>query len=73
MEEKMEEKKEGLDELFSRLENVIKEMEGENVSLEQTFELYSRGMELLKQCTSAIDEVEKKVLILDENGESHEF
>ena len=26
-----------------------------------------------KQCSQAIDEVEKKVLVLDENGETHEF
>ena len=30
-------------------------------------------MNLLKQCSQAIDEVEKKVLVLDENGETHEF
>ena len=45
----------------------------EDVSLEESFELYSRGMNLLKQCSQAIDEVEKKVLVLDENGETHEF
>ena len=30
-------------------------------------------MTLLKKCNKAIDEVEKKVLVLDENGETHEF
>ena len=48
-------------------------MEKEDVSLEKSFELYSRGMALLGQCSKAIDEVEKKVLVLDENGETHEF
>ena len=59
--------------MFGQLEEVIGRMEGEDVSLEESFELYSRGMNLLKQCGQAIDEVEKKVLVLDENGETHEF
>lgn len=67
------EEKQGLDEMFGQLEDVIGKMEGEEVSLEESFELYSRGMNLLKQCSRAIDEVEKKVLVLDENGETHEF
>lgn len=67
------EEKQSLDQMFRELEEVIGKMEGEEVSLEESFELYSRGMILLKQCSQAIDEVEKKVLVLDENGETHEF
>ncbi len=69
----MEEKKENLEEMFEQLEAVIGEMEKEDVSLEKSFDLYSRGMTFLKKCSSAIDEVEKKVLVLDEDGETHEF
>ena len=67
------EEKQSLDQMFGQLEEVIGRMEGEDGSLEESFELYSRGMNLLKQCSQAIDEVEKKVLVLDENGETHEF
>ena len=67
------EEKQSLDQMFGQLEEVIGKMEGEEVSLEESFELYSRVMNLLKQCSQAIDEVEKKVLVLDENGETHEF
>ena len=67
------EEKQSLDQMFGQLEEVIGRMEGEDVSLEESFELYSRGMNLLKQCSQTIDEVEKKVLVLDENGETHEF
>lgn len=62
-----------LEEMFERLEFVIEKMETENVSLEESFRLYSEGMQLLKQCSETIDTVEKKVLVLDENGETHEF
>ena len=69
----MEEKKGKLEDMFGELETVIQDMEKEDVSLEDSFELYNRGMNLLKRCNKAIDEVEKKVLVLDEDGETHEF
>ena len=68
-----ETKRESLDQMFAQLDEVAGKMEGEEISLEESFELYSKGMNLLKQCSQAIDEVEKKVLVLDENGETHEF
>ena len=67
------ENKGSLEEMFQDLEEVISEMEGSDITLEQSFDLYNRGMNLLKQCSKTIDEVEKKVLILDEEGETHEF
>ncbi|HJA80524.1 MAG TPA: exodeoxyribonuclease VII small subunit [Candidatus Mediterraneibacter intestinipullorum] len=67
------EKKQSLEEMFAQLEGVIAEMEEDGISLEHSFELYDKGMGLLKECSRSIDEVEKKVLILDEDGETHEF
>lgn len=68
-----EKKKENLEEMFKDLEELIRKMENEEITLEQTFDLYNNGMELLKKCNLSIDEVEKKVLVLDENGETDEF
>ena len=67
------EKKQSLEEMFAQLEGVIAEMEEDGISLEHSFELYDKGMGLLKECSRSSDEVEKKVLILDADGESHEF
>ena len=67
------EKRENLEEMFQALEKVIMAMEDSDVTLEKSFDLYNRGMELLKKCNRTIDEVEKKVLVLDEDGETHEF
>ena len=67
------EKKQSLEEMFAQLEGVIAEMEEDGITLEHSFELYDKGMGLLKECSRSIDEVEKKVLILDEDGETHEF
>ena len=68
-----EKKKENLEEMFKDLEELIGKMENEEITLEQTFDLYNNGMELLKKCNLSIDEVENKVLVLDENGETDEF
>ncbi len=62
-----------LEELFAGLEEVIGGMERQEVSLEESFKLYHRGMELLKSCNDRLDKIEKKMLVLDEEGEVHEF
>ena len=67
------EKKENLEEMFDRLDQVIGTLEGEDVSLEEAFGLYDPGMKLIRRCNQTINEVEKKILVLDENGEKHEF
>ena len=67
------EKKENLEEMFDRMDQVIGTLEGEDVSLEEAFGLYDQGMKLIRRCNQTINEVEKKILVLDENGEKHEF
>ena len=59
--------------VFQELDEVVKALEGEAVSLEDSFKLYHKGMDLLKVCNEKIDTVGKKMMILDENGEIHEF
>ena len=62
-----------LEKVFEQLDVIIGQLEAENVSLEDSFGLYHKGMDLLKQCNDKIDTIEKKMMILDENGEQHEF
>lgn len=69
----MDKKEETLEEMFTQLESVIKTMEQGDVSLEETFDLYHKGLNMLKSCNDKIDKVEKKMLILDDKGEAHEF
>lgn len=68
-----EEKTPSLEELFESLEAVVGRLEGEDVDLEESFRLYNEGIQLLRKCNETIDTVEKKVLVLDEEGETHEF
>ena len=62
-----------LETVFEELEQVITKLETEENSLEESFKLYHQGMDLLKACNEKIDAVEKKMMILDEDGEEHEF
>lgn len=66
---KASEKEITLEENFAKLEETIASLEAEDISLEEAFTAYSKGMELLKACNEQIDQVEKKVLILSENGD----
>lgn len=62
-----------LEEAFARLEEVTRMLEDEDISLEQSFAVYQKGVELLKYCNESIDKVEKKVLVLNGEGKLDEF
>ena len=62
-----------LEQVFQELDEVVKILEQYAASLEESFQLYHTGMDLLKVCNEKIDTVEKKMMILDENGDIHEF
>lgn len=57
----------GLEELFSKIEDVISGMEDDEVSLEDAFSLYQQGISLVKLCNEKIDRVEKDIQILNQN------
>lgn len=62
-----------LEETFQALETVMEKMSDAEISLEESFSLYHQGIRLLKECNDKIDTVEKKMLLLDEEGDLHEF
>ena len=62
-----------LEETLSQIEEIIRQMEESEVSLETSFQLYQQGVEKLKTCNMMLDEVEKKMLVLNQNGELSEF
>lgn len=62
-----------LEEAFAQIEEVIGSLETEDITLEQSFAEYNRGMALLAQCNETIDRVEKKVLKINEDGGLDEF
>lgn len=59
-------KTKSLEASMTELEGILKELEKEEISLEDSFRLYNEGMKLLKACNGMIDKVEKKLIILEE-------
>lgn len=62
-----------LEKAFEELEEIIEKMNDREVSLDDSFALYTEGTKLLKYCNKQLDAVEKKMLVLSEDGELHEF
>lgn len=68
-----EEREISLEEAFTRLQETIENLEKDDITLEQSFQEYQKGMLLVKKCNEIIDKVEKKVLVLNEDGGTDEF
>lgn len=68
-----EESTPSLEDAFSLLEEITHTLEDEEITLEDSFQAYKKGMDLLKICNDKIDKVEKKVLMLNEEGGLDEF
>ena len=62
-----------LEEAFDRIEALLEKLQDKDVTLEESFGLYQEGMGLLKLCYENIDHVEKQMLQIDEEGQTHEF
>ncbi|MFR5601516.1 MAG: exodeoxyribonuclease VII small subunit [Lachnospiraceae bacterium] len=65
-------KQKTIEETFAELEAIVSRMEQGESSLEESFLSYETGMKLVKSCNEMIDQVEKQMIILSENGEEDE-
>ena len=72
-EEQQDENELSLEDAFEQIEEVISHLEAEEITLEQSFQEYNKGMKLLHYCNKTIDRVEKKVLQINEDGGLDEF
>ena len=57
-----------LEEVLGKLDETIAKLQSNDVSLEDSFELYKEGMDYVKLCNETIEQVEKKVLMLNQEG-----
>lgn len=62
-----------LEDLFESIEEVIAKMEEKDVTLEESFSLYQSGIEKLKSCNEILDGVEKKMQMMNAQGELQDF
>ena len=59
-------KNKSLETVFGELEDLIRQMENKDTSLEESFKLYTSGMKLIKYCNDSLDKVEKKLIEVSE-------
>lgn len=62
-----------IEDAFKELDLLAQKLEDRETSLEESFLLYKKGMELLKYCNNKLDTVEKKMQLLNEDGSLSEF
>lgn len=72
-------KKQTFEEAIDRLDDIVSELESSEIKLDDMLSLYEEGAKLIKECLAKLDDVEKKITILngdqqlsDENPSSKE-
>lgn len=58
-----------LEENFVQLEDIIKQLENNELSLDEAFKAYEAGVKLTAECSKQLDKVEKQIIILKEKNE----
>lgn len=61
-----------IEERFEELDKIVKKLELGESTLEESFELYKEGMDMIKECNKEIDKVEKQLVILQSDTEENE-
>jgi exodeoxyribonuclease VII small subunit len=61
-------KKKSIEENFSELDSILEDMDREDCPLEKSFELYERGIKLVKELNDSIEKVEEKLKIIGEEA-----
>ncbi len=62
-------KKLKFEEAVTRLEEVVQQLEGETVSLEESLKLFEEGMNLTKLCREELTVAESTIKMLSRNSE----
>ena len=59
---------------MGQLEEIVRQLESGDLSLENAMKKFEEGMKLSKYCSRMLDETEKKITMLmsDEEGKIHE-
>ena len=68
-----ENQEKSLEEAFTELDQMLEKLSDRDTALEESFQVYAEGTKLLKYCNEKLDLVEKKMLMLNEEGTLDEF
>ena len=58
----------GIEDNFEQLEDIISKMQSDRITLEQSFELYNKGLSLVQDCNNQNDTIEKQIKIIEEGN-----
>lgn len=58
-------KKLTIEENFAQLEEVLGKMDSKEVGLMESFELYNKGLTMVKELNEQLDEIEQKITIVN--------
>ena len=61
--------KNNIEENFKELDEILEKMQDEDVSLDESFEMYKKGIEIVKDSSEQIEKIEKQIEVLEENTE----
>ncbi len=53
---------------YEELEEIIRNLESEETTLEDSLKYYKKGVTLLDKCQNVLDTVEKEMIILKDNN-----
>lgn len=62
-----------LEERFAHLEQIVARMEDADVSLDEAFELYKKGLDEVKSANDMVQGMGKAMLVLNSDGQLEEF
>ena len=58
-----------IEERFEEIDKIIEGLERNEATLDESIDLYIKGMDIIKECNKEIDKVEKQLIVLGEEDE----
>jgi exodeoxyribonuclease VII small subunit len=62
-----------IDEKIKSVEEILKELEKDDISIEDALDLYTKGKVAIEECKNKIDMIEKEVLKINPDGSISSF
>lgn len=59
------------EESMQKLEDIVSMLENGELTLEESLSKYESGIKIYKQCSSLLEGIEKKIVILTKDGEEN--
>ena len=61
--------KNNIEDNFKELDELLEKMQDEDVSLDESFEMYKKGIEIVKDSNEQIEKIEKQIEVLEEESD----